>query len=122
MRQAVLPQERIVPGEIHGKCPMETISQVFHALVPPLQLVVLPGTSSRRLHDLRHSFAVGTLLRWYRSRVDPQSSLLRLSTFLGHVDPLSASVYLTMIDPLLDESNRRFEAFARDLIQEASSS
>jgi integrase/recombinase XerD len=101
---------------------METISQVFHALVPRLQLVVLPGTSSPRLHDLRHSFAVGTLLRWYRSGVDPQSSLLRFSTFLGHVDPLSTSVYLTMIDPLLDEANRRFEAFARDLIQEASSS
>jgi integrase len=101
---------------------METISQVFHALVPRLQLVGLPGTSSPRLHDLRHSFAVGTLLRWYRSGVDPQSSLLRFSTFLGHVDPLSTSVYLTMIDPLLDEANRRFEAFARDLIQEASSS
>ena len=96
----------------------ETISRVFHAIVPRLQLVVPPGTSSPRLHDLRHSFAVGTLLRWYRSGVDPQAGLLRLSTFLGHVDPLSTSVYLTMIDPLLDEGNRRFEEFARDLIKE----
>jgi integrase len=96
----------------------ETISQVFHALVPELQLVVPPGTSTPRLHDLRHSFAVGTLLRWYRSGVDPQAGLLRLSTFLGHVDPLSTSVYLTMIPPLLDEANRRFEEFARDLIKE----
>src|SRR6266498_2760424 len=101
---------------------METISQVFHALVPRLQLVVLPGTSSPLLHDLRHSFAVGTLLRWYRSGVDPQSSLLRLSTFLGHVDPLSTSVYLTMIVSLLAVTIRLFEAFAWVLIHEASSS
>jgi integrase len=91
---------------------------VFHALVPELQLIVPPGTSNPRLHDLRHSFAVGALLRWYRSGVDPQAGLLRLSTFLGHVDPLSTSVYLTMIPPLLDEANRRFEEFARDLIKE----
>jgi integrase len=100
----------------------ETISQVFHAIVPRLQLAVPPGTSSPRLHDLRHSFAVGALLRWYRSGVDPQAGLLRLSTFLGHVDPMSTSVYLTMIDPLLDEGNRRFEEFARDLIKEEASS
>lgn len=96
----------------------QTISHTFHALVPQLQLVVPPGTSIPRLHDLRHSFAVGALLRWYRSGVDPQAGLLRLSTFLGHVDPLSTSVYLTMIDPLLNEANQRFEEFARDLIKE----
>jgi site-specific recombinase XerD len=96
----------------------ETISQTFHSLVPQLKLTVPAGTSSPRLHDLRHSFAVGTLLRWYRSGNDPQASLLRLSTFLGHVDPVSTSVYLTIIDPLLDEANQRFESFARELIKE----
>jgi integrase len=96
----------------------ETISQTFHALMPQLELTIPPGTARPRLHDLRHSFAVGTLLRWYRSGVDPQAGLLRLATFLGHVDPVSTAVYLTIIDPLLDEANRRFEGFARDLIKE----
>jgi integrase len=96
----------------------ETISQTFHALVPRLELSVPPGTASPRLHDLRHSFAVGTLLRWYRSGVAPQAGLLRLATFLGHVDPVSTSVYLTITDPLLEEANRRFEGFAHDLIKE----
>jgi hypothetical protein len=32
------------------------------------------------LHCLRHSFAVGTLLRWHREGVDPMSRLLDLST------------------------------------------
>jgi site-specific recombinase XerD len=96
----------------------ETISQVFHALVPQLGLTVPAGVSPPRLHDLRHSFAVGTLLRWYRSGVDPQTRLLRLSTFLGHVDPLSTSVYLTISDALLEEANRRFEALAQTVIRE----
>jgi site-specific recombinase XerD len=96
----------------------ETISQVFHALVPHLELTVPVGISPPRLHDLRHSFAVGTLLRWYRSGADPQSGLLRLATFLGHVDPVSTATYLTISDALLDEANRRFELFARTVIKE----
>ena len=40
-----------------------------------------------RVHDLRHSFAVTTLLGWYRDGADVQALLPRLSTYLGHVDP-----------------------------------
>ncbi len=43
-----------------------TASQVFHALVGTLGLVIPDRVSPPRLHDLRHSFAVGCLLRWYR--------------------------------------------------------
>ena len=65
-----------------------------------------------RLHDLRHSFAVGTLLRWYRAGIDPNQRLLHLATFLGHVDPTSTAVYITMTDALLDEASARFRRFA----------
>jgi integrase len=92
-------------------CP-ETVSQTFHALVPKLGLVVPPGVSSPRLHDLRHAFAVGTLLRWYRQGIDPNCRLIHLSTYLGHVDPNSTAVYLTITDELLREADRRFRAFA----------
>jgi integrase len=92
-------------------CP-ETVSQTFHALVPKLGLVLPPGVSSPRLHDLRHAFAVGTLLRWYRQGIDPNRRLIHLSTFLGHVDPNSTAVYLTITEELLREADRRFRAFA----------
>jgi len=92
-------------------CP-ETISQTFHALVPKLGLTLPPGVSTPRLHDLRHAFAVGTLLRWYRQGIDPNRRLIHLSTFLGHVDPNSTAVYLTITDALLTEADRRFRAFA----------
>ena len=89
-----------------------TITQTFHHLVPRLQLGLPDGVASPRLHDLRHSFAVGTLLRWYRTGVDPQARLLHLSTFLGHVDPASTAVYLTITPGLLAAASERFERYA----------
>ena len=88
------------------------ISQTFHALVPKLELHIPPGVSSPRLHDLRHSFAVATLLRWYREGIDPNCRLMSLSTFLGHVDPNSTAVYLTITEDLLHEAAQRFHAMA----------
>jgi integrase len=87
-------------------------SQIFHRLVGELAFPVPDGVSRPRLHCLRHSFAVGCLLRWYREGLDPQSRLYQLSTFMGHVDPASTAVYLTITPQLLGEANQRFEAFA----------
>lgn len=89
-----------------------TISLTFHSLLPQLKLDVPAGVCTPRLHDLRHAFAVGTLLRWYRSGVDPNTRLIQLSTFLGHADPASTAVYLTITEELLREADRRFHAFA----------
>lgn len=89
-----------------------TISQTFHKLVPLLELDVPPGTRPPCVHSLRHSFAVGTLLHWYRTGVDPGTRLMHLATFLGHVDPMSTAVYLTITGDLLQEAGQRFEQFA----------
>jgi len=88
-----------------------TISQTFHHLVPHLNLTIPPGVSSPRLHDLRHSFAVGALLRWYRTGINPTQRLFHLSTFMGHVDPSSTAIYLTITEDILKEANKRFEQF-----------
>jgi site-specific recombinase XerD len=88
-------------------------SQTFHRLVTELALPVPDGVAPPHLHCLRHSFAVGCLLRWYRDGVDPQARLYRLSTFMGHVDPASTAIYLTITPQLLAEANQRFEAFAQ---------
>jgi integrase len=89
-----------------------TASQVFHRVVMALDLPVPDGVSPPTLHSLRHSFAVGCLLRWYRQGLDPASRLHQLSTFMGHVDPASTAIYLTITTELLDEANRRFEQYA----------
>ncbi len=95
-----------------------TISQTFQKLWPQLGFTVPPGVAPPRVHDLRHAFAVGTLLRWYREGIDPSTRLLHLSTFLGHVDPASTAVYLTITAELLEEASQRFERLAVPLVEE----
>jgi integrase len=77
-----------------------------------LAFPVPDGVCPPRLHCLRHSFAVARLTRWYREGVDPQTRLYRLSTFMGHVDPTSTAIYLTITPQLLAEASRRFEVLA----------
>jgi len=89
-----------------------TISRIFHDLVVQLNLTIPAGVAPPHLHCLRHSFAVATLLRWYRTGVDPMTRLLDLSTFLGHVSPSSTAVYLTITSELLECAGQRFAQFA----------
>ena len=97
-----------------------TITQTFHALLPRLGLKVPAGSAQPRLHCLRHSFAVGTLLRWYRSGINPQQRLWDLSTFMGHVHPSSTAVYLTITAELMEEASQRFNRFAAPLLKEVT--
>jgi integrase/recombinase XerD len=55
-----------------------------------------PGTEQahRRVHDLRHTFAVQTLRRWHHAGVDVDRAMPQLSTYLGHLDPHSSFWYL----------------------------
>jgi integrase len=94
-----------------------TISQTFHHLVPKLDLTIPAGTAPPRLHDLRHAFAVRTLLRWYRDGVDPTARLFHLATFLGHVNPSSTAVYLTITPALLLAAAERFERFVAPAVK-----
>ena len=61
-----------------------------------------------RTRHNRHSFAVGALLRWYRSGVDVQTQLLFLATYMGHVSVLSTYYYLHFIEPLASLASARF--------------
>jgi integrase len=55
-----------------------------------------------RLHDLRHSFAVRTLINWYRTGMDPAREMLKLSTYLGHADPANTYWYVEAVPELLE--------------------
>ena len=67
------------------------------------------GVRSGRPHDLRHSFAVATLLRWYRQGVDVDAWMPRLSTYLGHAAPASTYWYLTAAPELMAIARRKLE-------------
>ena len=98
-----------------------TVTQTFQQLWPKLGLHIPAAVARPRLHCLRHSFAVETLLRWYRSGKDPNEKLLLLSTFMGHVHPESTAVYLTITAELRQVANQRFERFAAPLLKEVLS-
>jgi len=63
-----------------------------------------------RVHDLRHAFAVRTLVSWYRAGLDVEALLPRLSTYLGHREPRYTYRYLTATPELLGYAAARLEA------------
>ena len=66
------------------------------------------GQRGPRVHDLRHTFAVGRLLAWYKEGVDLGAKLPLLSTYLGHTGIGGTQVYLHATAQLLGSVSRRF--------------
>jgi integrase/recombinase XerD len=61
-----------------------------------------------RIHDLRFTFAVQALSRWYRAGVDVQARLPALATYLGHVSVVSTQYYLTFFEATSVAASERF--------------
>jgi integrase/recombinase XerD len=83
---------------------------LLHCLRPLLKkcgIRTLKGQPPR-IHDLRHSFAVNALMRWYREGADVESKLPLLSTYLGHGSALSTHHYLHFIEPIRTAASERF--------------
>jgi integrase/recombinase XerD len=92
-----------------GRLLVNTLDYTFAALVKSAGITTRPGGCNPRLHDFRHSFAVATLLAWYRAGVDVQARVPLLSTWLGHVDPSSTYWYLQAAPELLALAAARLE-------------
>jgi integrase len=60
-----------------------------------------------RLHDLRHRFAVSTLIHWYQSGKDVDREIPKLATYLGHKGPAEVYWYLQAVPELLDLASQR---------------
>jgi integrase len=65
------------------------------------------GRVGLRVHDLRHTFAVHRLQRWYRTGQDPNPLLPWLSAYLGHVNLLGTQRYLRATPEILDSASKR---------------
>ncbi len=63
-----------------------------------------------RIHDLRHTFAVRTLIGWYRAGEDVDARLPALSTYLGHREPRWTYKYLSAAPELLALAAHRLES------------
>jgi len=86
-----------------------TICQPFHELIDHAGVRHPTPGKRPRVHDLRHSFAVKTLLGWYREGGDVAARMPLLSTYLGHVDPAATFWYLSAAPELLALAAERLE-------------
>ena len=95
----------------HGtRLNIHNLTRTFADLVDQAAITVPAGHRRPRLHDLRHSFTVASLIGLYRDGGDVQSRLPILSTWLGHVDPKSTYWYLQQVPELLALAADRLES------------
>lgn len=90
----------------------DNVSTVFSCLVRDAGLTGSGHGRPPRLHDLRHSVAVRTLIGWYRRGLDVEQRLPLLSTYLGHVAPHSTYWYLSAAPELLELIADRLDAMS----------
>jgi integrase/recombinase XerD len=97
------------------RVPRGELNRTFTQLIGE---VGLDGRGARRRprpHDVRHSFAVRTLIDWYRAGEDVDSKLPLLSTYLGHVNPSSTYWYLEAVPELLALISARLDGLPEAL-------
>ena len=69
------------------------VQRAFQQMVHVAGLTPRSGSCRPRIHDLRHSFAVRSMLDAYTAGEDGQARLTLISTYLGHVHPTSTYWY-----------------------------
>jgi integrase len=92
----------------------KNVHRTFHQLTQRAGLRPRSPACRPRIHDLRHSFTVATLLNWYRDGGDVAARLPLLSAWLGHADPGSTYWYLTGTPELLALAGQRLDEHLRD--------
>lgn len=83
--------------------------QTFRKIVQQAGMEGLGERARPRPHDLRHTFAVRTLIDWYSSGEDVDRRMPALSTYLGHVSPESTYWYLQSVPELQTLTSQRLE-------------
>lgn len=96
-------------GEHGGPLYHQNIHLAFCAVSRQIGLRPEPGGGGPRIHDLRHSYAVNTLLRWYRAGEDVERLLPVLSTYLGHSHTRDTYWYLSACPELMEHAAHRLE-------------
>lgn len=111
----------VFPGVRGAVVSTNSLRRVFGQLCRQVGIGPSESGAPPRVHDLRHTFAVATLLHWYEAGINPTGKLLHLSTFLGHSKIKATAVYLTITWELLREARSRFARLAATAIPEVTS-
>ncbi len=93
----------------------EVFWQTFRVLIKQAGLEGRGERARPRPHDLRHTFAVQTLIGWHRAGEDIDRKMPALSTYLGHVSPESTYWYLQSVPELIALASERLERIPEGL-------
>lgn len=96
-------------AEKGGRLLHQYVHRVFWQLSRQIGLRQKGQHNGPRIHDLRHRFAVRTLINWYRAGEDIERQLPVLSTFLGHAYVRDTYWYLSATPELMTHAARRLE-------------
>jgi integrase/recombinase XerD len=99
-----------------GPFSLRTVYGLFRKLLLQCGIPHAGRGTGPRIHDLRHTFAVHTLLRWYRNGEDLDAKLPLLSTYLGHQNLLGTQRYLHLTAELFPEITARVDAVFGEVI------
>jgi integrase len=103
------PTEALLVSTVGTRLLMSDVQTAFRALRARAGILPRSAACRPRLHDLRHSFAVRTLLDAYRTDGDPGPRIAALSTYLGHVNPGKTYWYLHAAPELLELASGRLQ-------------
>ena len=104
----------LLVGPKGGRLNLTSARAWFRTLVKDCQLPVRPGCRGPRLHDMRHTFAVNTLIDAHRDGVDVDARIATLANYLGHVDPSHTYWYLTASPQLMQTVRERLAAHQQE--------
>ena len=96
-------------AERGGRLLHQYVHRVFWRLSREIDLRRPGDHSGPRVHDLRHRFAVRTLLTWYREGTDVERQLPALSTYLGHACVRDTYWYLSTCPELMQAAAQRLD-------------
>ena len=96
-------------AERGGRLLKQYVHRVFWRLSREIGLRRPGESTGPRVHDFRHSFAIRTLLGWYREGTNVEERLPVLSTYLGHTCVRYTYWYLSACPDLMKEAVRRLD-------------
>jgi len=110
------PEAFFFPSPHGGPLNIRTVYFLFRTLLLQCGIPHAGRGKGPRVHDLRHGFAVHTLLRWYQEGADLEAKLPVLATYLGHRSLAGTQRYLHLTAELFPEITARTNATFGDVI------
>jgi integrase/recombinase XerD len=101
------PDDFVFPQDNGRGRSVKHATSILRALLRRCHLKPATGRVGPRCHDMRHTYAVHRLQRWYREGRNLQRMLPWLSAYLGHRNLLGTERYLHATPELLAIASRR---------------